>query len=81
MRYFVLALHTVMAVAAVFMLASMGMDWINPDIGRGLHPAIAFPLATLIACTIPVMILLLISTKPDETPEADRDSDLMVRHY
>jgi hypothetical protein len=39
-----------LAAIPVFLLGNLGMDWIN--FGHGLHPAVAFPIATLFACFI-----------------------------
>ena len=77
MRYLILALTAVLATAGAVLCASMGMDYI--EIGHGLHPAIAFPAATLLICTIAVMIALY--TSIDNEPVQDAEDDLMVRHY
>lgn len=70
MRYLVLAATTVAACFGAFILTIMGLDYIDPDIGHGLHPLIAFPLATILLSSIGVLIFLLISID-NEPPSYD----------
>lgn len=35
-----------------YVFFNLGMDWLNLDIGHGIHPAIAFPIATLAVIAI-----------------------------
>ena len=79
MRFaFVTLLGCLVTVAAI-MLGMLGMDYIDPAIGHGLHPAIAFPLATLLVCLLFVIVAYIASTKTIE--EHDADHDLMVKRY
>lgn len=80
MRYITLALVTAMATIGAILLSMLGMVYINPDIGHGLHPAIAFPLATMLVCLVGVLILLITSSE-DEPEDKSNDDDLMVKHY
>lgn len=80
MRYITLALVTAMATIGAILLSMLGMDYIDPDIGYGLHPAIAFPLATMLVCLVGVLILLITSSE-DEPEDKSNDDDLMVKHY
>ena len=78
MPYLTLALTTAFATVGAILLTIMGLDYMNPDIGVGLHPGIAFPLATLLICTVGVLVVLLTSIGDAPTEE---EPDLMVKHY
>ena len=65
MKYLVLALTTIAACVGAFLLTTMGLDYINPDIARGLHPLIAFPLATLLLSSIGVLVMASMSIEDD----------------
>ena len=76
--YLTLALTASIATIGAILLTFMGLDYMNPDIGVGLHPGIAFPLATLLICTVGVLVVLLTSIGDAPTEE---EPDLMVKHY
>lgn len=48
MRYLVLCITTVVACFGAYFSAQLGLDYIDPDIGRGLHPLLAFSLSWLL---------------------------------
>lgn len=81
MRYFAFAFTTILATLAAVLLCNMGIDYIDPEIGRGLHPAIAFPLATLVMCAVGVLGFLLFSTEDEPKYISDELDDLMVKRY
>lgn len=65
MKYLILAITTICACFGAFLLTMAGLDYIDPEIGHGLHPLIAFPLATILISTIGVLIALLTSIEDD----------------
>ena len=79
MRYLTLALTASIATVGAILLTFMGLDYMNPEIGVGLHPGIAFPLATLLICTVVVLAVLYASI--GDEPTLDDQDDLMVKHY
>lgn len=47
---------TVLLTVATLCLATLGLDWI--EVGQGLHPAIAFPMATICAMALAFILYL-----------------------
>lgn len=78
MKYLVLALTAGLATIGAVLLTMLGMDYIDPEIGHGLHPAIAFPLATLLICAVLTLVVIFTSIEDDPDDKAD---DLMVKRY
>lgn len=37
-----------LALVMVFLFAVLGLNWLDPEIGQGLHPGIAFPIAFVV---------------------------------
>ena len=65
MRHTVLVITAFATTIATSILVSLGLDYIDPAIGYGLHPGIAFPLATLMACTVVTLAVLITSNEAD----------------
>ena len=78
MRYLVLCITTVVACFGAYFSAQLGMDYIDPDIGRGLHPLLAFSLSWLLIsiCAVAWFVALFF-----DAPTVEEEEDLMVRHY
>lgn len=77
MRYFILAATAVIATAGAFILSGMGMDYMNPDIAHGLHPAIAFPMAAVLLCLVGVLVFIYASSE-DVTADPLDDQEQAV---
>jgi hypothetical protein len=41
-----------------FMIMMLGLNWLDPEIGQGLHPAIAFPIAFFIFAFVTRSIIM-----------------------
>jgi len=78
MRSLFFTIVLVLMAYAVVGLFGMGLDHINPEIGYGLHPGIAFPLATLLLCAKAMLIHWLIEPIEECYAETER---LMVQRY
>lgn len=78
MRYLIVAFTAVFAAIGAVVLAGMGMDYMNPAIGHGLHPAIAFSVATLLLCLAVVQALLMSSIEDDPFDEAEHDQAVLA---
>lgn len=65
MKYLILALTSGLATIGAALLTMLGMDYLDPNIGQGLHPGIAFPLATLMICAVIALALMLTSIEDD----------------
>jgi hypothetical protein len=47
---------------AGFLLAQLGLEYMDPEVGRGLHPVLAFAGVAICACL--AMIAASITTRP-----------------
>jgi TRAP-type C4-dicarboxylate transport system permease small subunit len=68
MRYLLLCITTLVSCFGAYFSASMGMDYINPDIGHGLHPLIAFTVSWILI-SIPACLWFLALFIERDDPE------------
>lgn len=81
MRYIILFIVTLLAGVAAYVLTCMGVDHMDPNIGQGLHPVIAFTLAVLVINLAAVAWFYVFSIADEPESIQDELDDLMVKHY
>lgn len=77
MNILITTLAAALSVVLSVILVILGLDYMDPDIGKGLHPLIAFSVATLLICTAVTCTFFLISAEHQPVEE----EDLMVKKY
>lgn len=71
---------TIMAIAA-YLYVALGLDWLNPDIGRGLNPWISFPAAGLCVILAIVVPWYFHNLYRDVLEEPLTDEDAAKAHF